>query len=352
MSEQKSDSNDDRREPEGEPLEDSELREFVYLDSLSVNSLLASLHMAIPNAVERVLEDEETDQDTNGVNAGINLQSILNIGGRKESTDTERELSQTTTTARINTQYRFSVLYRVLDDLGRITDLTDEDLKSENIGALNARDVVKIRGRCSTDPLYRMMGSAELLEEASPDQDQPVEQESVVSQRDQFYNGMVGLKLEPENESEPFGMAVKRENLWIDDRREFLGQQEYTVLGRVEGIIPSDREWDLVDALRALEGFLPPDKHSEMREELLDEMFESAAVNDQAKRAVQEIIREEIISGEMNLFEVQKEREELMEIAREEIDESEADFDPTEHMNRDDFTLKSGYVISPIAIYW
>lgn len=352
MSEQQSDSDAEQAGLEEGPLEDSELREFVYLDSLSVNSLLASLYMAIPDAVERVLETEDEDHGLSEVNAGINLHSILNVGGRKENTDIERELSQTTTTARINTQYRFTVLYEALKSLGRVKDLTDEDLKSGDIDALNNGDVVKIRGQCSTDPLYRVMGSAELLEEASSDSNQLIEQESVVGQRNQFYNGMVGLKVEPKNESGPFGMAVKSEDLWIDDRREFLGQQEYTVLGRIEGKIPSNREWDLIDALRVLEGFVPPDKHAEMRDEMLDEMFDNVALGDQEKKVVQEILLNDLMSGEVNIAEIQQKREELIEIAREEADESEDDFDPTEYMERKDFTLKTGYIISPIGIYW
>ena len=41
----------------------NELREFVYLDSMSVNSLLASQYMAIPEAIRDVSENIREESD-------------------------------------------------------------------------------------------------------------------------------------------------------------------------------------------------------------------------------------------------------------------------------------------------
>lgn len=291
---------DDREEDDNEFPEVKGLREFVYLDSMSVNSLLASHYMSVPQKVIEAVEDHEENQAQKGVEASLNLPNLLQLGGNTESSYSEKEVGRRRITNRINDQYRFTVLLKTLEEEGKIHDLTDENGKDrdqtqtnshenkevqnedykewdifkeeklvdakivtssekdeENI-KLSPGDVVKIKGKCRTDPLFRAFGLVSLLEPDDSGMRFKLPNEMQMDeQRKRLYNGMVGLKIETEKGKGPFGMVVKEEKLWIDGRREFLRPREYTILGRVEGDIPSDAKWDLVDYFRVLGEFLP-----------------------------------------------------------------------------------------------
>lgn len=353
---------------EGESELNPELRQFVYLDSIAVNSLLASLYMSIPEGVEQVVEESDEGQKRKQGDAGLTLGNILRLGGLRESTDMEREMEQTTTTNRINDQYRFTILHDALSNYGEITDLTSEEPDSVS---LNPSDVIKIQGNCRTDPLYRVLGSASLLggekEEKQESRDfsnlfgglgeNPTEQEEQTpdEQKEEVYNGMVGFELTPDNEVGPFGMVLREEELWIDPRREFLGPQKYTVLARVEGKIPPDGQWDLVDVLRVLGGILPPNKLNQVRESMLDDLFEDIN-EDQIDQIVNELLVEELMNGKVTRSDLEQRKSELREEAIEYYEEKEGEsgdgWNPAEYMDRADFAVEEGYIVNPIAVYW
>lgn len=342
------DTNSDR---ETEPSK-VELREFVYLDSLSVNSLLASLYMSIPQDVEQVFKESEEGQSREDVEAGITLPNLLSFGGSAEQSNTEREMNQTKATNRINDQYRFTVLHDALKNRNQIIDLTEENADLE---ALNPGDVIKIKGNCSTDPLYRLITSLSVFEDRSTgeyaDKSNPFEwanesnkRESASEYRDQIYHGKVGLKIDTGTDRGPFGMAVTEEEMWIDLRNDFLGPQQYTVLGRVEAQLTSKDEWDLVDSFRILAEMMPSKDAYDAREELLEQVFENERLSEED---IDQIYRELRSGGDLPSGGEMSE-DEMREEIREEF---KSPLDP-ELLNEDDFVLRSGYVIDPIAIYW
>ena len=60
---------------------EKELREFVYLDSLTVQSLLASLNIPIPQETTELNQQTERVQHRVGLNAGVSAQSVGEVGG-------------------------------------------------------------------------------------------------------------------------------------------------------------------------------------------------------------------------------------------------------------------------------
>lgn len=87
-----------------------ELRQFVYLDSGAVNSLLAPMFMTVPETVREGVEESEQEGTQSEGKEGINLGDLLNVGGShgRSASETERELSEVS--RRVNDQYRFSIL--------------------------------------------------------------------------------------------------------------------------------------------------------------------------------------------------------------------------------------------------
>jgi hypothetical protein len=149
---------------------DVELREFAYLDSLSVYSLLASIG-------EPVIQQEESlDEHTENTSSSGNLEGEVNLEGRVgelvnrvssrlgasgsldlSKSKTARDLLRTT--SRVNDQYRFDKLHRELED--NITELPANTNQEEGdvISISEDTDVIKVTGTIETDPLYRLVNT-------------------------------------------------------------------------------------------------------------------------------------------------------------------------------------------------
>lgn len=298
------------------------LREFVYLDTTSVNSLLASMFMAVPETVRDVAEESEEDTDEKEGSVGLNLHSLLNFGGsaRTASTEGSRELSEVG--RRINDQYRFSILVRALN---QNNEVEIHDISSEHTGSdLEAGDLVRIKGKCTTDPLYPLLTALHFFTSATSDLPQGnsfwssiLQNQSELGQVKQIYEllygGWIGLKMESDGVERNFGMAIDESDTWIDPHREFRGSGEYTVLGRVQKELSAGEIWDIVEIFRVLDSVASEQEMDERRMELiarlLDELEEHNAEDD----------------NELRL--------------------------PT--MNPDDFIVEGkATVLNPIAIYW
>ena len=94
----------------------------AHLDSASVNSLLASQYVALPEAVRQVSEDIGGEDSQKGPNLTLGY-GPAKVGGSYSSGESEQERRLSETERQINDQYRFSILYKVLDDSGSIKDL-------------------------------------------------------------------------------------------------------------------------------------------------------------------------------------------------------------------------------------
>lgn len=272
----------------------SSLREFVYLDTTSVNSLLASMFMAVPETVRDVAEESESDTDEKEGSVGLNLHSLLNFSGstRTASTDEDRELSEVG--RRINDQYRFSILVRALE---QNDDVEIHDILPEYTGNdLEAGDLVRVKGSCTTDPLYPLLTALHFFTSATSDIPQGnsfwsslLQNQSELGQVEQIYEllygGWIGLKMEPDGIGRNFGMAINESNTWIDPHREFRGSNEYSVLGRVQKQLSAGEIWDIIEILRVLDSAASNQEMGERRKELiarlLDELEEQNTEDDE-----------------------------------------------------------------------
>lgn len=256
----------------------SDVRQFIYLDSQAVNSLLASMSMAVPERVREVVEEtEEESQEASG-EAKFNLPSLLTLGGGGKTTHSEGSRGLSEIDRYVTSQYRYDILEKALQegDSTSVYELSDTDDFSE----LETGEIVKLRGTCTTDPLYPLLGALEHITEATseaPSGDgliaQLAQSQSDFGQVQQFYQllygGWVGLELTPNIGDHNFGFAINEELATVDCYREFRGLNEYTVLARVQDQVQEDERWDLIEALRVIEGISPNVEIDQIRAELI-----------------------------------------------------------------------------------
>ena len=290
------------------------LREFVYLDATSVNSLLASRFMAVPETVRNVAEESEEQTNESEASAGINLHSLLNLGGSRKSGTKEVSQERSEVGKQINDQYRFSILVKTLEQ----SDETDVyDIPDDGSGAvLEPGDLVRVTGKCTTDPLYPLLTALHYFASATSGIPQGdsfwsslLQNQSGQGQVEQVYEllfgGWLGLKMEHDEVSRNFGMAIHESETWIDSQREFRGSNEYTIFGRVQSQLSEREIWDLIEILRVLDSASSEEEMEERRLELiarlLDELEEQNA-GDEEFRLPDMDPEEFVIEGEATIL--------------------------------------------------
>jgi hypothetical protein len=298
----------------------NELREFVYLDTMSVNSLLASQYVAIPESVRDVSEDIEGEESSRGINFNLGY-GPAQIGADASSGENEQARRLSETERRINEQYRFSILHQVLDNDDQIVDLevTGDDGTAPSF---SAGDIVKVSGKCSTDPIYRVLSAIDLMfrvfdmegvaEEVEGDPNELIESTGETffgSMRDVLHGERIGLRLEPDEFSRPVVMSLDMDNMWVSAEREFLGTHDYTVVGRVDKVMPGSDNWDFIDLLQ-----------------IMDTVFSEEDI-DNIRDGLADLVSNFGEGGDEDAF--------------------------TVDLTEDDFVVtESAVVVSPVAIYW
>lgn len=268
-----------------------ELREFIYLDSMSVNSLLASLGEPIPEQQRHVTETEDQGGAEAGVEAGISVPGVGKIGGNFNLSETQSGREMLETGKRINDQFTFHSLHEKLEEEHEIVDLpgSREDLDGPG-------DVVKIKGTVRSDPLFRLMNTVSLFSRLGDD----VQQEDIEPIL-RLYGTQIPLKIEPTDEDGfgfSYGMAIEESNLWVDSRREFLGTKNYTVFGRVTDVLSSDELWETIDLLRIARTVLSEESVDEIRSMLSDLMTAMGSIEQDVEMPDTEGITAEDLEGE------------------------------------------------------
>jgi hypothetical protein len=249
---------------------ESDLREFIYLDSLSVQSLLASQDVGI--AQEEVETDEDTTEASlrSKLSAGISFPFIGSGKGEVDISGTRTGTEVLETRKKINDQLLFTRLYDELED--SITTLPDD--RAEDTGdslSLNNGDIVEISGITRTDPLYRMLNVASLFARIDAF---GINKENIEQAREAIYGKQIGMVTDVPDDDWNYAMSVERKNLWVDDpQREFLGSRRYTVFGRVEAIVPPNDQWDYIDILQIAGTIVSKDSLNSVRT-LVDEFVE------------------------------------------------------------------------------
>ena len=305
-----------------------ELRQFIYLDDLAIQTLLASYNIAAP---ESVRESREAISEGSGgldFKAGINLPSIadLKIGANASGAQTAKEIFEAE--KRINDQYLFSILHDALEDSDEIVDIDDSDRGY----SLSGGEMVKIRGEAKTDPIYRFLSVLSIVKDLGLTDDEEDDLSQIEQMRELLYANQVGLSLEVENTTASFGMSLSLDNLWVDENREFLGRREYVVVGRVRETFGRNQKWDYADIMRLASTITTDDTMNEIRQ-LASDFVES-----------------------IGNFSQEYERPDIDDASFEEL--SEQDYDVEEslfelEMGDNEIALQGpGHVIHPVAIYW
>jgi hypothetical protein len=256
----------------------SDVRQFIYLDSQAVNSLFASMSMAVPDRIRDVVEETEQESDERSGEAKVNLPSFLrfSVGTNSSRSQGTRDLSEIE--KYITSQYRYDILEKALDD-EKTTTVHNFD-NTDDFSELSPGDLVKLSGTCKTDPLYPVLGALEHITEATSEAPsgsgllaQMIQSQSDIGQVQQFYQllygGWVGLEMTPNIGNHNFGFAINEELTTVDCYREFRGLNEYTVLARVQDQIQEHERWDLVEALRVLAGIGPDVQIDQFRAEII-----------------------------------------------------------------------------------
>lgn len=328
----------------GSPSDASdELREFVYLDSLSVQSLLASLSLATPEQTTEINEQTEQVKRRAGLKAGLGSSGGGSVGGSVDlsKTDTGTELIETS--KRINDQYVFEQLRRELGD--RISEMPDYWKNSPEDYNLDAHDldIVKIRGKGRTDPIYRAASVLSIVSRMEDIQSEDRNRNGGKSERnlsesieevlDGVYGGKIGVEFIGEGDL-TYVAEIDEENLWVEDpRRVFADSREYTVLARVVGSVSEADEWDYIDLLRVGGTVLDTNSVSSVRQ------------------VVQEFIS--LVNGyEQDVPLPNLENTDLEQLSNEEDVDTEPSSIKIEIENKKISVEGPALVVDPIAIYW
>ena len=281
------------------------LRQFVYLDSGAVNSLLASMYMTVPEKVREVAEETEEEGDQSEGKAGINLGSVLNLGGshRRSRSETEREMSEVS--RRVNDQYRFSILVETVESEGTEKSVTDIE-GDEEAESVDPGDLVRVAGTCRPDPLYPILSALQYIVESTsgaPDGNgffaQLMQSASGVGQVKQFYqilyHGWIGLEIDSPTDDWTIGTTIDTENMWVDPDREFRSQNEFTIFGRVRDVNDEDSIWDLIEALRMISAVSSEKETEEIRATLVAKILDSMDEENDSEFEIPEIQPEDFV---------------------------------------------------------
>lgn len=250
------------------------LREFVYLDDVSVNSHLSSLSKALPR---EVIDSEQSGKETEG---GVDVKVVKGGKGWTKSTGTE-------TTRDATSPYRFEELRETL---------VDEDIPiHDNPDPQNVSrgDVIRVDGVAKPMSLYRIeLAVTSLLEtfDAMSDEDFINDLSDLsdvdVSDTDmpqaiaglqtllKFVETLIGdripLRIIDEDNGGEYVTALDRPLMRVSDRRAFFDENRYVVFGRVRKMIEQGEEWDPVEATRVTSRYFT--EEDDMTESLRNEI--------------------------------------------------------------------------------
>jgi len=280
-------------------------RQFVYLDSSAINSLLASMFMTAPKTVREVAEETEEEGSQSEGKAGLNLGNLLNLGGShtRSASESERDLSEVS--RRVNDQYRFSILVDTFEDDDTDPEIAELDSNS-NIDSIELGDLVRVDGSCRPDPLYPLLSALQYIVEATSDAPQGggfftqvIQNTSELGQVEQFnqllYHGWIGLEIDSSISQWNVGTTVDVENMWVDPDREFRSQNQYTVLGRVREITDKDSIWDLIEVLRMIDAVSSKKESSQLRSKIVAQVLDSMEEKNQSEFEIPEIQPEDFV---------------------------------------------------------
>jgi len=248
----------------------SELREFVYINDVSVNSHLSSLGRGVPQEIIQT-EGEEFEK---GGEAGA---KVFDIGGKGsvlslDSSGMEKTLS-------ITEPYRFE------DFLNALEDEEIEIHENPDPRSLARGDVVRIEGEVVPMSLFKFETALNAMKklfnmEVKESMDQLDEEtpeelnELAISQLDAF-RGLLEkftgdtIPMRIETDDWYYGVPLDRDKMRVPPANTFVEKREFTLIGRVDERLISDDTWDPIMATNVMDQYFPgEDGPQEMREQL------------------------------------------------------------------------------------
>jgi len=244
------------------------LREFVYLDEVSLDNCLSSLGEGVPE--DMLKESGSETSSTGGLTAKI---PYVNIGGRAERNYSNSSNLQTKIA--LSSPYRFQTLKTKIED-NNINVYTNED----DLDALSRGDVLELSGTITTMSLFKLEIAIKAILSLMDEDTQGAmdaiqdEEDTIVSENESEEMRMLSMLVEKftgdkiplrmEINGYPIGLELDRASVRMNPARVFLDPHEYTLFGRVEHVLRSDREtWDPVDATNILDRYLSEERVGE-----------------------------------------------------------------------------------------
>jgi len=261
------------------------LREFVYLDEVSVNSHLASLGKGRPKEIVQQTQSEK--EVGGGVDLKVARGDRVKVSG--DSTETTRDATS---------PYLFEDLLTTLDE--RDIDVHDNpDPRSVKRG-----DVIRVTGTAIPMSLYKleiaMNAFIELLDDGTID---TIEDLDDMSGADNEKRDHAKMRRDEQEENDPqqalkslksfkevaeqftgnripirfsspdfsYATTLDRSHMTVDQMAAFFEQTEYTVFGRVKDRVERNDSWDPISATNTMGTYfadseMPEGFRSDMRE--------------------------------------------------------------------------------------
>lgn len=245
----------------------NQLREFVYLNEVSVNNHLSSMGRGVP---EEVVQQSEEGTETKG-NAKVGVPSVgLGAGGERSYLDSDNVETRISITG----PYRFQELYDEIKDEG--IDIQD----GSNPDTLSRGDVIEVSGKLEPMSLFKFEiaikaildildnETRESLEELDiEEQEEELSEEDIeelknILQVIQRFSGDK-LPLRIGIDEYPFGISIDRGHMRNNPARVFFEEREYTVFGRIENSIQETEHWDPAAVTDILDTYMPQEQTGE-----------------------------------------------------------------------------------------
>jgi len=219
-------------------------RQFIYLDDLSVESLLASKgEGGITSQVTKEKSNEESEELRGDIGG-----SIGGIGSKVSASKMQRNANRTASVNHFNlVQSQFTRLH----NSDRIKFRTLD--KESNIEDVERGDILEIEANISVNKLYRTSKTFEYLDDLFPDEIGENHQIRSVMEKlsslfedsipivgkatslDMAKNGDIKENYDPDNPLTFVG-NLKHELLWTDPANSLYGEEEFIVVCRVKAV--------------------------------------------------------------------------------------------------------------------
>lgn len=256
----------------------NQLREFVYLNEVSINNHLSSMGRGVP---EEVVQQSGEETETSG-NAKVGIPSVgLGAGGKRSYLDSDNLETRITVTG----PYRFQELRDEIEDAGiHIHD-------GSNPSELSRGDVVEVSGKLKPMSLFKfeiafkafldiMDNETQQYLQEIDYQDQQVQEE--ISEEDvEELKNMLNLiqrfagdkiPLRADVDSHPFGIPLDRNHMRNNPERVFFEDREYTAFGRVENLVQDAEQWDPAAVTDIIDTYVPQEQTGEEMRTILKQV--------------------------------------------------------------------------------